>query len=360
MAEADKDQRTHAPTQKRLDDARKKGEVALSPEMRHATMMIGAAVIIGWVGLSTLAGLGNLLARLWGSADDFHLDSHGARDLTAGILGDVAISLAPVMGVLFACAVVTVLLQGKVTLSWTRVAPKWSKLNPASGLKRLFGTRALVEFAKTLAKVIAITTVVYLVLRPRFGGLDQLVGYTPGAVGMAMGRMAFEAIRAVAMLVALLALADFIYQHRAFIKRMRMTLQELKDEHKQSEGDPKIKGKIRQIQMQRSRQRMMAAVPEASVIITNPTHYAVALKYDHGAMAAPVVVAKGVDAVALRIREVAKGANVPIVEAPPLARALFAAVEIDRPIPIEHYAAVAEIIGYVMRLARQKHQPALA
>jgi flagellar biosynthetic protein FlhB len=218
--------------------------------------------------------------------------------------------------------------------------------------------RALVEFAKTLAKVVAISTVVYLVLRPRFGGLDQLVGYTPGAVGVAMGRMAFEAIRAVALLVALLAIADFIYQNRAFIKRMRMTLQELKDEHKQSEGDPKIKGKIRQLQMQRSRQRMMAAVPEASVIITNPTHYAVALKYDHGAMAAPVVVAKGVDAVALRIREVAKGANVPIVEAPPLARALFAAVEIDRPIPIEHYAAVAEIIGYVMRLARQERQPA--
>ncbi|HSX55614.1 MAG TPA: flagellar biosynthesis protein FlhB [Sphingomonas sp.] len=358
MADADKDQRTHAPTQKRLEDARKKGEVALAPEMRHATMMIGAVVVIGWVGLSALSGVGRLVTRLWGSADDFHLDSDGARNLTAGIMGDVAISLAPLMGVLFACAVATLFLQGRATLSWSRVAPKWSKLNPMSGLKRLFGVRALVEFAKTLAKVVAISTVVYLVLRPRFGGLDQLVGYTPGAVGVAMGRMAFEAIRAVALLVALLAIADFIYQNRAFIKRMRMTLQELKDEHKQSEGDPKIKGKIRQLQMQRSRQRMMAAVPEASVIITNPTHYAVALKYDHGAMAAPVVVAKGVDAVALRIREVAKGANVPIVEAPPLARALFAAVEIDRPIPIEHYAAVAEIIGYVMRLARQEHQPA--
>jgi flagellar biosynthetic protein FlhB len=222
-----------------------------------------------------------------------------------------------------------------------------------SGFKRLLGKRALVEFAKTLTKFTAIATVVLLVLRPRFGGLDQLVGYTPGALGMAAGRMAYEAIRAVTLLVVLLAIADFLYQNHAFLKKMRMTLQELKDEHKDSEGDPKIKAKIRQIQAQRARRRMMTAVPQASVIITNPTHYAVALKYDHGAMAAPVVVAKGVDAVALRIREVAKGADVPIVEAPPLARALYAAVEIDRPIPIEHYAAVAEIIGYVMRLAKR-------
>ncbi|WP_375195281.1 flagellar biosynthesis protein FlhB [Sphingobium sp.] len=353
MAEADQDQRTHAPTQKRLEDARKKGDVALSPEMRHATMMIGATVVIGWVGWSALSGLGALLTRLWGSADDFRLDSHGARDLTGGVMSHVALSLAPVMGVMFACALGTLLLQGRVTMNWSRISPKWSKLNPMAGFKRLLGTRALVEFAKTLAKFSAIATVVFLVLRPRFGGLDQLVGYTPGAVGLAAGRMAFEAIRAVTLLVALLAIADFIYQNRAFLKKMRMTLQELKDEHKDSEGDPKIKAKIRQIQMQRARRRMMAAVPEASVIITNPTHYAVALKYDHGAMAAPIVVAKGVDAVALRIREVAKGADVPIVEAPPLARALYAAVEIDRPIPIEHYAAVAEIIGYVMRLAKQ-------
>lgn len=352
MAEADQDQRTHDPTQKRLEDARKRGEIAIAPEMRHATMMIGATVVIGWFGMSALSRLGAMMIGLWSKADDFRLDGRGTSDLTTGIMGHVALSLAPVMGVLIACALATLFLQGRVTFNWSRVAPKWSKLSPISGFKRLFGTRALVEFVKTVAKFSAITMVVLLVLRPRFGGLDQLVGYAPGTVGIAAGRMAFETIRAVTLLLTLLAIADFIYQNRAFLKRMRMTLQELKDEHKQSEGDPKIKGKIRQIQMQRARRRMMAAVPEANVIITNPTHYAVALKYDHGAMAAPVVVAKGVDAVALRIREVAEGANVPIVEAPPLARALYATVELERLIPIEHYAAVAEIIGYVMRLAR--------
>ena len=160
-------------------------------------------------------------------------------------------------------------------------------------------------------------------------------------------------LKAVAALVGALALFDFVHQRRSWLARMRMSLQEIKDEHKQSEGDPKIKAKIRAIGIQRSRRRMMAAVPTASVIVTNPTHYAVALKYDHGRMGAPVVVAKGVDAIALKIREVAGAAGVPIVENRALARGLYASVEIDRPIPSEHYTAVAEIIGYVMRLAKR-------
>ena len=161
-------------------------------------------------------------------------------------------------------------------------------------------------------------------------------------------------IKSVAMLVGALAAFDFIYQRRSFFNRMKMSLQEVKDEHKQSEGDPKIKAKIRQIGIQRARRRMMAAVPTASVIVTNPTHYAVALKYEHGTMAAPVVVAKGMDEIALRIRDVAKAAGVPIIESPPLARALYASAMIDRPIPTEHFKAVAEIIGYVMRLAKKR------
>lgn len=353
MAESEKDQRTHEPTAKRLEDARKRGEVAMSPEMRHAAMLTGALVVTGGLGASAFATLSTLLVRLWGNADDLRLDPDGAQNLMTGLALQFVWSLLPVFGVLVACAIGIGFLQGRFTISWTRLAPKWSKFNPASGLGRIFGKRALVEFAKTLAKFTGIAFVVMTVLRPRMVGLDQLVGYTPGAVAHAAGALVFEAVRAAAISVAVLALADFIYQRRAFLQRMRMTLQEVKDEHKQNDGDPKIKAKIRQIQMQRSRRRMMAAVPTASVIVTNPTHYAVALKYDHGQMAAPLVVAKGVDAIALKIREIAKEANVPIVESPPLARALFAAVEIDRPIPIEHYAAVAEIIGYVMRLARK-------
>jgi flagellar biosynthetic protein FlhB len=355
MAEGgdDKDQRTHEATPKKLDDARKRGEVPMAAEVRHATMMAGALAVTGRLGLTAMQRLTAMLKRLWGSAEDFTLDPDGAQNLATGVAGHAALSLLPVFAVLMATALATVFLQGRLTLSWSRVRPKWSKLSPAGGLKRLFGTRALVEFGKTLAKIGAIGLVVWLVLAPSLEGVDGLVGRSPGAVGGAAAGLAFEALRAVVLLAAGLALFDFLYQRRAFLTRMRMTLQELKDEHKQSDGDPKIKAKIRQIQAQRARGRMMAAVPGASVIVTNPTHYAVALKYEHGVTAAPTVVAKGMDAVALRIREVAAEAGVPILENPPLARALHASVEIDHPIPIEHYAAVAEIIGYVMRLARE-------
>jgi flagellar biosynthetic protein FlhB len=229
-----------------------------------------------------------------------------------------------------------------------------SKLSPFAGFKRIFGGRAMIEFLKTLAKFAMVASVAVMIIRPRVLALDLLVGAEPGAIGAAAGEIVRQLIQAVAILVGALAAFDFIYQRRSFLARMRMSLQEVKDEHKQSEGDPKIKAKIRYIGIQRARRRMMQAVPTASVIVTNPTHYAVALKYDHGAMAAPIVVAKGMDEVALRIREVAKAAGIPIVESPPLARALYASAALDKPIPTEHFKAVAEIIGYVMRLTRRR------
>lgn len=353
MADTDQDQKTEEPTQKKLDDARKKGDVASSPEMRHATMFVAAIVVAGGLGSWTLSRLSTMFVRLWGSADDFALEPEGAQSLAGGVLAQTGLSLAPIAAVLFGCALLSLFLQGRPTIAWSRIGFKWSKLSPVAGFKRLLGKRALVEFAKTLAKFATITTVAIIVVWPKAVALDQLIGSAPSAIGQAAGEIAFQMIKAVAILVLMLAGADFVYQRRAFLKRMRMSLQEIKDEHKQSDGDPKIKAKIRQIGMQRARRRMMFAVPGASVIITNPTHYAVALRYEHGDMAAPVVVAKGVDAVALKIREIAGAHKVPIVESPPLARALYAVVEIDHPIPIEHYAAVAEIIGYVMRLARR-------
>lgn len=354
MSEApDKEQKTHEPTDKRLEDARKRGDVAMAPEMRHAAMLVAGLAVVGWAGAAALSSLGTVFTRLWGSAEDFVIDPAGGDELAATVLGEIAYALAPMMALLCGFAVLTAFLQGRPTLAWTRVKPKWSKLNPAAGFGRLFGVRALVEFAKTLLKFIAVTLVALYVIWPQAVALDQLIGSGPEAIGLAAGALVLAMVKAVALLVGAIALFDFAYQRRAFLSRMRMTLQEVKDEHKQSEGDPKIKAKIRQIAAQRARKRMMAAVPKASVIVTNPTHYSVALRYEHGGMAAPVVVAKGVDAVAMRIREIAKENNVPIVESPPLARALYASVDIDRPIPAEHYKAVAEIIGHVMRIARR-------
>jgi flagellar biosynthetic protein FlhB len=351
---ADKDAKTQEPTDKKLADAREKGDTPTAPEMRHAVMLVAMIVVAGSMGASALARLAPLFVRLWGSAGDYPLTADGAHDFATAILLRVAVALAPLFALLTAFALLTLFGAGLPTLSWSRVGIKWSKLSPVAGLGRMFGMRALVEFAKTLAKLIAVITIALVVVWPKAIGLEQLIGADPGTVGTAAAAIIVAMIKAVALLVGALAAFDLVYQRRAFTARMRMSLQEVKDEHRQSEGDPKIKAKIRAIGMQRARRRMMAAVPTASVVITNPTHYAVALKYDHGGMAAPVVVAKGADDVALKIREVAKAAGVPIVESPPLARAIFASVDIDRPIPIEHYAAVAEIIGHIMRLAQRR------
>lgn len=355
MSEApDKDQKTHAPTEKKLEDARRKGDVAVSSEMKHATMLAAMLAVTGGLGAMAFASLSTLFVRLWGGAEDFRLEPEGAQDLATGVTLEVAGTLGPTFAVLFGLALLTIFVQGRPTLSWSKLGFKWSKLSPVSGFGRLFGLRALIEFSKTLLKCGGVIGIALAVLWPQTAGLDQLIGADPVAIGQLAGSLVYSMVKSVAILVAALALFDFVYQHLSFLKRMRMTAQEVKDEHKQAEGDPHIKSRRRGIAMQRAKKRMMAAVPTASVIVTNPTHYAVALKYEHGDMAAPVVVAKGVDALALKIREVAGGAGVPIVESPPLARALYASVEIDRPIPIEHYAAVAEIIGYVMRLAKRK------
>ena len=351
--EADKDQRTHDPTQKKLDDARARGDVAMAPEMRHAAMFLAGVVILGGLGTAALSAVLTICKRIWGGADGLHLEPEGAQNLFTGLMMDVSWAVAPIFGFLVAAALLGGLAQGRPTIAWSRVGFKWSKLNPMSGLGRLFGVHALVEFDKSLAKLIAVGIVAWMILWPKAVGLDQLVGSGPERIGTTVAELSFALVKTIASLVAVIAIADFVWQRRSFMQRMRMTFQEIKDEHKQSEGDPKIKGKIRQIALQRSRRRMMAAVPTASVVVTNPTHYAVALKYEHGDMAAPIVVAKGVDAIALKIRTIATEAKVPIVENVPLARALYASVEIDHPIPPDHYAAVAEIISFVMRLARR-------
>jgi flagellar biosynthetic protein FlhB len=348
----DQDDKTLEPTDKKLEDARAKGDVPMAPEMRHAAMFVAMLVVMGGMGAYTIQRMGNLFVRLWGGADDFRMTPDGAQAFTTGLFAAIGSALLPILSALFGFAIVGGLLQGRPMIAWSRVAPKFSKLNPISGAGKLFGKRAFVEFLKTLAKLSLVVGIAATIAWPHAATIDRLVGADLTSMGAAAADIVRAMLQPIAMLVGALALFDFVWQRRAFLKRMRMSLQEVKDEYKQSEGDPKIKAKIRQMQMQRAKSRMMQNVPKASVVITNPTHFAVALQYDHGAMAAPVVVAKGVDAVALRIREIATANNVPLVENRPLARALYASAEIDHPIPVEHYAAVAEVISYVLKIAR--------
>jgi flagellar biosynthesis protein FlhB len=229
--------------------------------------------------------------------------------------------------------------------------PKFSKISPAAGLKRMFSKEALVNFVKGLLKIVLLGAIMTALLWPERFQVDALVRMDPVLLLPITQALTVKVLGAVVAVLAVIAAADYLFQYRQWFERQKMSFRELKDEFKQTEGNPEVKAKIRQLRHARSRKRMMAAMPTASVVITNPTHFAVALRYERG-MNAPICVAKGADVIARKIREVAGEHNIPIVENPPLARALHATIEVDQEVPAEHYQAVAEIIGYVMRLNR--------
>jgi flagellar biosynthetic protein FlhB len=234
------------------------------------------------------------------------------------------------------------------------MSPKLDKLNPIEGFKRVYGKAAVAAFTKSLAKLVLVGSVLTWVLWPHDGALENMSLLDPAAIlGYIQSKVA-ALMLALASCAAVLAAVDYVFTRQSYMERMKMSRREIKEEMRQSDGDPMVKAKLRQIRNERSRKRMLANVPKASVVITNPTHYAVALRYEAGETVAPICLAMGVDAVAARIREVAEEHNIPLVEDPPLARALFATAEIDQPIPKEHYEAVAKVIGFVMRMARRR------
>ena len=345
----EQDSKTEDPSQKKLEEAHKKGDVAKSQEVVTWFMLMGSAAIFAMMAPTTGAVLADSLKVLIMEADRFELGGNGFQsffnDLALTMVGIVLIPLV----VLSVCAILANLLQHKPLLSVEPITPKLSKISPLAGFKRLFSTDSLVNFLKGLLKILIVGTVVVVVVWPERDRLDTLMTADPVLILTEFQEIGIKILLAVLVIVTAIAGADYFYVRHKWWKRQMMTLQETRDEYKQMEGDPHVKGRIRQLRQERARKRMMAAVPDATVVITNPTHFAVALKYDRS-MKAPKCVAKGADAVALRIREVAKEHDVPIVENPPLARALFASVDIDESIPGEHFQAVAEVIGFVMRL----------
>jgi flagellar biosynthetic protein FlhB len=351
MSDDSDNEKTHDPTQKRLDDAHQKGDVAKSQEVNTWFLMAGATLVLSSFGASVGSTLQmpmrNLLANSW----MIRVDGPGLITLAKAIGSAVLSAMAMPMLFLVVAAVGGNLIQHRFIFSAESLTPKFSKVSPAAGFARIFGKQALANFLKGLFKLIALGAVMCAVLWPERFRLDAMVHFDPAVLLGVTTTLVLKVMGAVVAMLTAVAIGDFFFQYRTWYEKQKMSLQEVKDEHKQSEGDPHIKGKIRQLRQQMMRKRMMAAVPKASVIITNPTHYAVALSYEKG-MNAPVCVAKGVDAIALKIREVAGKHDIPIVENVPLARALYATTEIDEAIPTEHYHAVAEIIGYVMGLKR--------
>jgi flagellar biosynthetic protein FlhB len=348
--ENDSSDKTQDPTQKRLDDAHDRGDVAKSQEVNTWFMIAGGTLV-----MSTFSGsiggieipLRNLIANSW----MVHTDGPSLLALAKSLEYMLIAALGVPFLMLAISAFAGNMVQHRLVWSGEQMKPSFSKVSPASGAKRIFGKQAAANFAKGLFKVIALGAVMSAILWPERFRLESMVRFDPSAIlGITVG-LTLHLMGAVVAMLAVVAIADYFFQYRQWFERQKMSLQEMKQEFKQSEGDPHIKGRLRQLRHARMKKRMMTAVPKASVIITNPTHYAVALSYERG-MTAPICVAKGVDMIALKIREIAKLHDIPIVENVPLARALHATVEIDAEIPVEHYHAVAEIIGYVMGLKR--------
>ena len=350
MAE-DSDDKTEDPTQKRLDDAHAKGDVAKSQAVNTWFMSAGGTVVLATFSGSTGSGIMMPLRNLVANAGQLRADGPAllalGNTLGYAMLGAVGVPLL----LLAIAAIAGNMIQHRLVWSAETLKPKFSKVSPAAGLKRIFGKQALANFAKGLFKLTALGAVMMAVLWPERDRLESFLHFDPSAILGVTTNLTLQLMGAVVAMLAAVAIADYFFQSREWFQRQKMSLQEIKDEFKQSEGDPHIKARIRQLRVQRMKKRMMAAVPKASVIITNPTHYSVALSYDRG-MPAPVCVAKGADNIAFKIREVARKHDIPIVENVALARALYATVDVDEEIPVEHYHAVAEVIGYVMGLKR--------
>jgi flagellar biosynthetic protein FlhB len=351
MADEDQDSKTEQPTSRRLDKAREQGNVLQSQEVKTAAMLTAMLVVV-WLGLPVLINL--LKNYLAGMIDHLHeIRIESAKDLVqlgTDIVLHMMLALAVPFAIMIAVAFASSLGQTGFMLVLEKLAPDFSKVNPLAGLKRIFSMHSVVELIKSVAKLTLVGVGCYMFLKPRVKELELLMSMDLISVVVYIQQTLVKLIMAVVIMMLVLAGGDWFYQRFTFMKNLRMSRQEIKDENKDTEGDPMIKSRLRSLRIARARQRMMANVPKADVVITNPTHFACALKYDMESMGAPVLIAKGQDFTALKIREVATEHEIPIVENPPLARALFAAVEIDQEIPPEHYKAVAEVISYVMRL----------
>jgi flagellar biosynthetic protein FlhB len=342
-------EKTEEPTQKKLEDAHKKGDVAKSQEVNSWFIMVGATIVL-MVFIKDMAG--TLVLTLKIILSQAHEIPTTGESLVVNFqaLGAVVLGALTIPFIIFAVAgLAGNLVQHRPLFSLEPITPKFSKVSPLAGLKRLFSKTSLVNFVKSLAKLTIVSAVIVVIVWPNRDRLDSLIGLDPSMLMDVTLDMASKVMIGVVAILSIVAAADFAWQKHTWWEKQRMTIKEMRDEHKQMEGDPQVRAKLRQVRIERGRKRMMQNVPRAAVVITNPTHYSIALEYEKG-MDAPICIAKGVDNVAFKIREIAEENNIPIVENAPLARALHASVEIDDIIPAEHYKAVAEVIGYVMRL----------
>lgn len=344
-------ERTEEPTPRRLEKAREEGQVASSREVHNLFLLGVATLLLATAGQPAGRAVADLMRRMFLQVADVGGDGTVAASLLPLLLPALLIILVPALGFAVA-AVLASAVQNAIVWNTKTLAGGLSRLSPVAGARRLLSLRTLIEFGKSVAKLAIATGAAVIALYPELGRVRTSPELAPEQFGRSVHVLTLRLLIAVCVAVALVAAVDYVYQRHDFLKRMRMSRRDIREEHKESEGDPLIRQRLRAIRMERARRRMMAEVPKSTVVVTNPTHYAVALRYRQGKDAVPEVVAKGVDAMASRIRELARAHGVPIVEDPPLARILYATVELGKPIPPAQYEAVARVIAFVMRLGR--------
>ena len=359
MSENDAQERTERPTQKRLEDARKKGQVPRSMDLGAAAVTLAATGALFAFGGSAAEGLMRMLVdALQVRGTELAQDDVMLRQL--GDSGSLALlAIVPLFAAMFVAAVASPALIGGWTFSSEALAFKPERLDPVRGIGRMFSVRSVVELLKSIAKFALIAGIAVLVIRSQLAEIGALATQSIGPAIVEAGRITLYALLSMAAGLGIIAAIDAPFQLWQHTKELRMSLQEIREEMKESEGSPEPRSRIRQMQQTLARRRMLQDVPKANVVITNPTHYAVALRYDEKQDLAPVVLAKGSDEIAARIREVAREHGVPLVSAPPLARAIFRHVDIGRQIPHALFVAVAQVLTYVwqLKVARRQGQP---
>ena len=344
--------RTEEPTARKLQQAREQGEFVKTPDLPSLFSLAAVASVVALGGGWFCQNLMVSLRPFFASPDTMVVGGQGGMHLFYTTALGAAVPVGAVLGAACAAGVAANLLQTGFIFNPSKLAFDPSKLSPMKGFKRVFGLDGFAQFVKSLLKVSLTGLLAWWVLKPHLPELENLSGMEPIATMGFAADILRRLVFAVAAFLLVVAGADWFWQRQRFMKRMRMSKEEIKEEFKQTEGDPHIKGRQRQIRHERARRRMIQAVPEATVVVMNPTHYAVALKYDADETPAPLCVAKGMDSLALKIRAIAEEAGVPIIEDPPLARALFATVEVDEVIPPAHYEAVAKVIGFILNKGR--------
>ena len=347
-------EKTEKPTGKKLGDARSRGKIAKSSDINSVSVLLVGALIAYSSGGMMLDHFRQILVELWGQG--FTDGAASAQDgrLMMNIVAHLFAMMAPVCLGAFVAAIAINLIQAKgLLISFEALMPDFSRLNPLTGFKKFVSLRSLLELVKATLKLLVISYAIYGVLRADYQLLVGLTDMEIPEVAKVLGELAFKLVFRVTLIMLFLSILDYVYQQWQFKKDLKMTKQEVKEEGKQAEGNPQVKGRIRSLQRAMARQRMMSAVPKASVVITNPTHYAVAVLYGPE-IEAPQVVAKGMDFIAKKIIEIARKNGVPVVQNPPLARALYHQVKLEATIPVALYKAVAKVLAYVYQQKRRK------